>query len=157
METLQLLGPGGPKRQQTWEEIQRQAENNRRRLDIAAKNAREVGRYEDRLVPQVFLAKILTATSQTPISSKNWWIYDWKEVERDATGGTISDVNFGRNSTKNGTAWNVYEVSVANNGGNVVGTTVTRLVVPSDAVVPMTIESTGRAVFWFPNPVQVCP
>ena len=157
MELLQLLGNNSQKRQQTWEDFRRQADENRRRVDAQIKNARDGGRYEDRLGPQVFLAQITAATSQTPVSSRNWWTYAWKEVERDDTGGTVSDVDFGRSSSKNGVAWNIYEVSVNNDGGNTVGTTVTRLVVPTDAVVPMTIESTGRAVFWFPNPVQVCP
>lgn len=157
MDTLQLLGPGGPRRQQSWDDLRRQSEENRRRLDTVAKTNRDAGRYEDRLVPQVFLAQLTAASSQAAVSGRNWWTYEWKEVERDDTGGTFSDVDFGRNSSKNGVAWNVYETSVDNDGGNTVGTTVTRLVVPMDAVVPMTIESTGRAVFWFPNPVQVCP
>lgn len=62
----------------------------------------------------------------------------------------------GRNSTRNGIAWNSYETSIVDDGGNIIPATPIRLAYPNNAVVKMIIDPSGRAWFDKPNPVQIC-
>jgi hypothetical protein len=122
-----------------------------------ARTSVETDRSMDRLVPQVFSAQITGATSQTALSaSRHWWTYTWKEVERDSTGGTWTDVQYGRTSTANGVAWNAYETSVDDDGGNDVTATPVRLAYPTNSIVPMFIDPAGRPWFCMPSPVEIC-
>ena len=115
-------------------------------------------RVIDRMVPQVFAAKLTGSLLQTPVSGRTWWEYDWEEVERSATGGTWISVTYGRTSTRSGKAWNCYETTVNDDGGNIGPGTVARLEYPIDSVVEMHIDPAGRAWFDKPNPVEViCP
>lgn len=79
------------------------------------------------------------------VTGRIYWLYSFLEVN----GGS-----------RTGQMYNEYELTMPNNGGNTVpaGTTVTRLRVPTDAVVPVFVDETG--VYWFQeqNPLQiVCP
>jgi hypothetical protein len=112
-------------------------------------------RTVDRLVPQVFAAKITASFLQSPVSGRTWWEYEWLEVERSATGGTWVAVNFGRSSGRSGKAWNCYETTVNDDGGNIGPGTVSRLEYPIDSVVEMHIDPAGRAWFDKANPVEV--
>jgi hypothetical protein len=154
---LQLL-PSSVARKQAdaWRELESQLSEIDRIVNSASRTASTPDRAEDRLVPQVFAAKILGSSSQAPVGGKAWWTYTWEEVERAATGGTWNTVSNGRNSTRSGVAWNSYETTIANDGGNIIPATPTRLAYPTNAVVEMIIDPAGRAWFENPNPVEIC-
>ena len=155
---LSQLLPSSVARKQAdaWRELESQLSEIDRIVNGASRTASTPDRAEDRLVPQVFAAQITGATSQTAIGGKNWWLYNWEEVERSATGGTWNIVSNGRKSTRNGTAYNSYETTIANDGGNTIPSIPIRLVYPTNAVVQMIIDPAGRAWFDNPNPVQIC-
>lgn len=113
------------------------------------------GERVDRLVPQLFAAKITSSALQTPVLGRAWWEYDWIEVERSASGGSWTTVNYGRSSTRQGKAWNAYELSIDNDGGNIGPAGVSRLEYPIDAIVPMYIDPAGRAWFNEVNPIEI--
>jgi hypothetical protein len=156
-ELLQFLPPGqkrsgmiGPLNEEVNRAIARTRAN-------VARTSTETDRSMDRLVPQVFSAEITSATAQTPLSaSRRWWTYQWKEVERDATGGTWSDVSPGRTNSGYGVAWNFYELSVDDDGGNTVTSTPVRLSIAVGRVVTMHIDPAGRPWFNEVNPVEIC-
>tara|TARA_R110000868_G_scaffold350809_1_gene612163 strand:- start:47 stop:529 length:483 start_codon:yes stop_codon:yes gene_type:complete len=156
---LSQLLPSSVARKQAdaWRELESQLSEIDRIVNGASRTASSPDRAEDRLVPQVFAAKIIGSSAQTPVGGKNWWLYSWEEVERSATGGTWATVSNGRKSTRSGTAYNSYETTIANNGGNILTVTPTRLAYPTNAVVQMIIDPAGRAWFDNPNPVQICP
>lgn len=156
-QLLQLLPVGTSRRQgDAWRELELRLEEIDRIVGGASRTSTTADRSEDRLVPQVFAARITASTSQSPVGGKTWWLYDWEEVERSASGGTWNTVLYGRNSTRSGTAYNSYETSIADNGGNVVTSTPVRLAYPTSAVVEMIIDPSGRAWFDKPNPIQIC-
>ena len=153
----QLLPNSVARRQaDAWRELESQLSEIDRIVNSASRTASTPDRAEDRLVPQVFAAKILGSSSQAPVGGKAWWTYTWEEVERAATGGTWNTVSNGRNSTRSGVAWNSYETTIANDGGNIIPATPTRLAYPTNAVVEMIIDPAGRAWFENPNPVEIC-
>lgn len=91
----------------------------------------------------VFKGKITGSTGpSTTALGYNYWIYNFIEV-----GG----------AGRSGTMLNEYELSMPNNGGNTVpaGSTVSRKVIPLNAVIPVFIDETG--VYWFheQNPLTV--
>lgn len=156
-ELLQFLPPGQKKSgaiNQINEEVNRAIARTRANV---ARTSTETDRSMDRLAPQVFSAQITGASSQTPLSaSRHWWTYNWKEVERDASGGTWTDVTSGRTNSAYGVAWNFYEISVDDDGANNVISTPTRLSIPSGQVVTMHIDPAGRPWFNQINPVDIC-
>ncbi len=128
-----------------------------RRIRAGEYRTSDPDRWSDRIVPQVFSARITGSTAKTPIASSwDWWEYDWQEVQRDATSGTWTTVTDGRSNSKNGKAWNAWETSVGNSGGSVLpaSTTVTRLAIPTNLVVDMVVDFKGRAWFTEQNPLQ---
>jgi hypothetical protein len=106
-----------------------------------------------------FMAELTSASGPSVFGGKSRWEYGWIEVQRiGASFGWVAVTN-GRTSTVYGLAHNQYEVSVADNGGNVApsGVTVTRLQYPL-SVVPMHLDANNRAWFCLPNPLQTeCP
>jgi len=156
-QLLQLLpGPTARRQGDAWRQLEEQLEKIDRTLYGSSRTASTADRAEDRLVPQVFAARITGSTSQAPVGGKSWWLYTWEEVERAATGGTWNTVTSGRTSTRSGTAWNAYETTIADDGGNIVPSVPVRLAYPTNAVVEMIIDPAGRAWFDKPNPIQIC-
>lgn len=158
-ELLQLLPIGQQRRQSdAWKYIERKLDDLSRGDQSGARTASQSDRQIDRLVPQVFAAKITSSSSQAPISAtRNWWLYSWVEVERtDAGVSTWTVLTSGRDSTYNGTAINSYETTIDDDGGNAITAVPVRLPYPTNAVVEMIIDSNGRAWFDKPNPVQIC-
>ena len=105
------------------------------------------------------MAELLTATGPTLVGGNSVWTYTWQQVDRPAAGaGWIATVG-GRTSGVYGAAYNQYEVSVPDNGGNIppTGVTLTRLQYPL-SIVPIFFDANNRPWFSMPNPLQaVCP
>lgn len=160
MSLLQQMFPNRNGSKAAVEKFERDLADAMRRVNANSPRVNEPDRWSDRLVPQVFAARITASTAQTALgASWIWWEYDWVEVERNATAGTWTTVSNGRSNAKNGKAWNAWETSIGNSGGSVFpsGTTITRLAVPNSVVVDMVIDFRGRAWFSEQNPLQsVC-
>mgnify|MGYP001809846178 CR=1 FL=1 len=98
---------------------------------------------------QTVLKAEITGISSTrgglTIGGKTYWTYSWAEI-----GGTRTSATFGD-------ALNEYELSMANNGGNVVpvGAILGRLRIPTGAIVELILDQ--DCVPWFEreNPLQV--
>lgn len=106
-----------------------------------------------------FMAELLTASGPSISGGKSRWDYTWVEVERLSSGYGWATVVNGRTSTVYGVAHNQYEVSVNDNGANVVptGVSVNRRQYPL-SVVPMHLDRNNRAWFCLPNPLEtICP
>lgn len=156
-QLLQLLPPSSVRRNgEAWRELDDRLQQIDRFIYGSSRTASSTDQAQDRLVPQVFAAKITGSSSQAPVGGKSWWTYNWVEVERDAAGGTWTTVTNGRDNTKCGTAWNAYETSIADDGGNIIPSVPVRLAYPTNAVVEMIIDPAGRAWFDRPNPIQIC-
>lgn len=157
-ELLQLLPPMQQRRQaDAWRFVERRLEGLARQDSSSSRTASQADGSIDRLVPQVFAAKITSSSSQAPISAtRNWWLYSWVEVERASTPPTWNVLANGRTSTVNGTAINSYETTIDDDGGNLISAVPTRQPYPDNAVVEMIIDPNGRAWFDRPNPVQIC-
>lgn len=140
---------------EAWRGVQDRLDEVARQLNGSSRTASTSDRAEDRLVPQVFAAKITATSLEIPVLGRSWWTYSWVEVERDAAGGTWTTVVSGRDSTKCGVAWNAYETSIDDDGGNIGPATVVRLEYPIDSIVPMWIDPAGRAWFNEANPVEI--
>ena len=138
-------------------EIEATLKEQKRRHNLARKSQKDLGPEMDRIVPQVFAAAITGATAQAPVSGRDWWLYEFQEVERTATGDTFPTVSSGRTDLLYGEAVNAYEVSADNDGDNIVtGTSaITRLQIPVGRVVNMVIDPAGRSWFSEQNPVEV--
>ncbi|MFZ9311584.1 MAG: hypothetical protein ACO24O_08800 [Arenimonas sp.] len=143
--------------QEAWSQLSGKLDEIDRIIYGSARTASTPDRAEDRLVPQVFAARI-TANTVLSSTGRLEWEYSWEEVERTTTASSWATVISGRNNTKNGKARNAYETSIANDGGNTGPGTVTRLPYPTSAVVMMVIDPNGRPWFDGPNPVTItCP
>jgi hypothetical protein len=163
---LQLMSPGEMRRSgDAWRGLDHRLSDLDRILQGASRSSSSSDRTTDRMVPQVFAARITASSSQVAISgTRHWWLYDWKEVERDATAPqTWNDVAFGRKSYDTMTAQiyndyaiNAYETSIDDDGGNLIPSTPVRLPYPTGSVVEMIIDPAGRAWFDKPNPVEIC-
>jgi hypothetical protein len=92
-----------------------------------------------------FKATITGASGPFTTGGRNYWLYGWSEV-----GGL-------RSSTLNGTAPNEYELSYNNDGGNIPpgAALLTRLRIPTGAVVDMMLDLDCTPWFNEPNPLQV--
>lgn len=93
----------------------------------------------------VFKGEIVGSSGPFTVSGKNYWLYSFNEV-----GG----------SSRSGTMYNEYELTVANTGSNIgpAGAVIQRRPVPTLEIVPVFIDETG--LYWFheQNPLQVtCP
>lgn len=113
----------------------------------------------DRLVPQVFIARVdAVGLGSAPGDLRTWWTYSWEEYERTSVVGAFVLVPHGRTSVRSGNAINLYELSVDDDGGNVGPATQIRLAIPGRSYVEMHLDPSGRAWFDRMNPVEiVCP
>lgn len=98
----------------------------------------------------VFKAQItgITCSSGGLLSgSRHYWTYSWTEV----TTGTP------RTNLTRGDAVNEYELTIDDNGGNIVpsSATLTRKRIPTGAKVPMLLDATGVPWFFAECPLQV--
>ena len=157
-DILQLISPGDRRRNgEAWAAVSKSVNDQLRRARAAAKTDTEADKNQDRLIPQVFPAKITGSTAQTALSgTRFWWTYQWEEVERDASGGTWTVLTNGRTQTLCGDAWNVYETTIDNAGGNTISITPVRIAVTTNSVVTMNVDPNGRPWFDRINPVEVC-
>ena len=91
-------------------------------------------------------ASITGAAGPFTSGARNYWNYSWAEV-----GGT------GRSSAALGVAVNEYELSMDNDGGNVVPATaiLSRLRIPTGAVVDLMLDENCQPWFDRENPLQV--
>lgn len=157
MDLLQMLPSGQRGLSGQLSRAQEDISDLARRVRSGEYRTSDPDRWSDRLVPQVFAARITASTAKTPLATSwDWWEYDWVEVERSATTGSWTTVTDGRSNAKNGKAWNAWETSVGNSGGSIVpsSTTVSRLSIPNNLVVDMVIDFRGRAWFTEQNPLQ---
>ena len=105
------------------------------------------------------MAELLAASGPTLVGGYKVWTYTWRQVDRPTSGAGWTTTVGGRTSTVYGSAYNQYEVSVPDDGGNIppAGVTITRLQYPL-SVVPMFFDLNDRPWFAMPNPLQtVCP
>lgn len=95
----------------------------------------------------VFKATILSYTTTAVVAGRNYWNYTWSEVTTGVP----------RTSTEYGTAINTYEISVDNDGDNVVPVTasLTRRRIPDGTTLPMYIDLDGVPWFFAENPFSV--
>ncbi len=94
----------------------------------------------------VLKATITGATGPFTSGARTYWQYGWSEV-----------AGAGRTSTTFGAAINEYELSMDNNGGNVVpaAAILSRLRIPTGAIVDLMLDGSCQPWFVRENPLQV--
>ena len=104
----------------------------------------------------IFKAKILNVISETGLTGGTcvgkYWEYTW--IELLAPSSTATARSYALSGDK---AYNVYECSIPDSGGNTVpsGSTIVRKRIPNNAIVPMYLDEEGKPWFHMENPLQV--
>jgi len=101
----------------------------------------------------------ITGSSGPSVSDDGYpfYAYGWTEVEWDGSNG-FSVKPSGKNSGTYGAAFNTYEVTADEDGGNVfngLAPTIVRLVIPSNHVVLLLLRQDGYPLFYAPSPIEL--
>lgn len=131
------------------------------RLKLAESGIRSLSDRHQTQIDTSMFATITGVISETGITylGRKYWEYQWSEATWN--GSAIVTPTGPRTSVSFSTALNIYELGMANDGGNttsVVGTTSNRLRIPNGTFVRLFIEGDGTVWFDRVNPIGVvCP